>query len=496
MCWILWIYSNKQVVQEIYDGLTVLQHRGQDAAWIATFDLDHKHIIKGKWLVRDVFRTRDIRTLTWNIGIGHVRYPTAWCHNNEKEAQPFYVNSPYWIVFAHNWNLINTKKLANEIFEQDFRHLSTNSDSEILLNVLAHELAENWKKSLKANDIFNSVEKVYERCKWAYAAISYIFGHWMLAFRDPYGIRPLCIWRKKNNNELKTENWKLKTENYSYTVASESVAISSLWYEFVRDIKPWEAIYIDNKWKFHSKICYKNPILSPCIFEYIYLARPDSVIDGISVYKSRLRLGEELWKKILIDWAHLKIDVVIPIPDTSRTTAVQLAHVMDLPYREWFIKNRYIWRTFIMPGQEVRKKSIRQKLNPIELEFKNKNVLLVDDSIVRWNTMKEIVKMSFKAWAKKVYVASAAPKIKFPNVYWIDMPSRRELIANWKTTAKIAEEIWADFLFYQDTDTLWKVIAWDIDVKFFDKSCFDWVYCTWWVDEKYLKKVESKRSGC
>ena len=493
MCWILWIYSNKPVVQDIYDWLTVLQHRGQDAAWIATFDWNKKYKIKWKWLVRDVFRTRDIRTLIWNIWIWHVRYPTAWCHDDISEAQPFYVNSPYWIVLAHNWNLINAEKLAREIFEQDFRHLSTDSDSEILLNVLAHELAENGKKNLKPEDIFNSVERLYDRCKWAYSAISYIFGHWMLAFRDPFAIRPLCIWRKKIENELKTENWKLKTENYNYIIASESVAISSLWYEFARDVLPWEAIYIDQKWVFHSKVCHKNPVLSPCIFEYIYLARPDSVIDGISVYKARLRLWENLWKKILINWAHLKIDVVIPIPDTSRTTAVQLAHVMNLPYREWFIKNRYIWRTFIMPGQEVRQKSIRQKLNPIELEIKWKNVLLIDDSIVRWNTMKEIVKMTRAIWAKKVYVASAAPKIKFPNVYWIDMPSRKELIANWRDTTQIAKEIWADFLFYQDLETLWKIVAWEIDVKNFDKSCFDWVYCTGGVGERYLEKVERDR---
>lgn len=483
MCWILWIVSQKQIVQDIYDGLTVLQHRWQDAAWIATFDWYKKCIVKWKGFVRDVIKQKDVIHLRWNIWMWHVRYPTAWNHDNVDEAQPFYVNSPFWITLIHNGNLINDTELKKDLFDQDLRHLSTDSDSEVIINILAHELALLWKKSLEPDDIFKAVESLHNRCKWSYSCISYIFWHWMLVFRDPFAIRPLCYW------ERIWDDWKKE-----YIFASESVAIYSLWFNFVWDIGPWEAIYVNLKWEIFSKVCHKNPILSPCIFEYIYLARPDSIIDKISVYKARLRLWESLWKKILVEWKDLHIDVVMPIPDTSMTTAVQVARTMNLPYREGFIKNRYIWRTFIMPGQQVRKKSVRQKLSPIEIEFRDKNVLLIDDSIVRWNTSLEIIKMARQAWARKVYFASAAPKIKYPNVYWIDIPTRKELIANtWWSTKDIAKEIWADFLFFQDLEWIWKVVSWEQDVEHFDKSCFDWVYCTWWVTEEYLEQIEAKR---
>lgn len=482
MCWLIWIVSSSSVVQDIYDWLTMLQHRWQDSAWIATFNWNEKRIIKGLWLVRDVFKQKDIIELQGNIWIWHVRYPTAWCHTSSEEAQPFYVNSPFWIILAHNWNLTNTEHLTKDICEKDFRHLSTKSDSEILLNVLAHELSEIWKKQLNAKDIFNAIWAVHMRCKWAYAVVWYIFWHWMIAFRDPFWIRPLCYWEKV------LTNWKKE-----YIIASESVAINSLWYRFVRDVKPWEAIFIDQKWILHSKVCFLNPVLSPCIFEHIYFARPDSIIDTISVYKARLRLWENLWKKILKEIWNNDIDVVMPIPDTSRTTAVQVAHTLWRPLREWFIKNRYIGRTFIMPWQEVRKKSIRQKLNPIELEFRNKNVLLVDDSIVRWNTCNEIIKMARNAWAKKIFFASSAPQIKYLNVYWIDIPTRNELIANWRTNDDIRKEIWADYLVFQDLKWIESIVSWWKNVYQFEMSCFNWIYCTWDITEDYLNHVESKR---
>ena len=482
MCWILWIVSNDQVVQDLYDWLTMLQHRWQDAAWIVTFEKKKKYEVRWQWFVRDVFKQKHIDKLKWIVWIWHVRYPTAWCHMDADEAQPFYVNSPFWITLAHNGNLINTESLAEELFEQDLRHLSTNSDSEVILNVLAHELSVIWKKTLKVDDVFVAVSNLHKRCKWAYACISYIFWNWMLVFRDPFGIRPLCFWEKIDSKWHK-----------QYIFASESVAISNLWYSFCRDVKPWEAIFIDVKWKIHSKICHDNPVLTPCLFEFIYLSRPDSIIDSISVYKARLRLWDSLWRKILCEWMNLDIDVVMPIPDTSRTAAVQVAKTMNLPYREWFIKNRYIWRTFIMPGQKIRKKSIRRKLNPIQVEFVGKNVLLIDDSIVRWNTVKEIIIMAREAWAKKVYIASAAPKIKYHNVYWIDIPTKNELIANKWTTEQMCKIIWADYLFYQDIDWVWKIIAWEQKVDQFEMSCFDWKYCTWWVDAKYIKNLEAKR---
>lgn len=481
MCWIIWIYSSKTVVQEIYDWLTTLQHRGQDAAWIATIDWKKVHLATWNWLVRDVFSQEEILNLKWNIWIWHVRYPTAWSKWSIEEAQPFYVNSPFWITFAHNWNLTNTKKLAEEIFEQDLRHLNTSSDSEILLNVLAHEIAEIWKKQLSTDDIFNAVEQVHSRVRWWYAAISHINWQWLLAFRDPFAIRPICFWERENN-----QWWK------DYIIASESVALDSLWFKLIRDIWPWEAIFIDLKWNLHSKVCHKNPKLNPCIFEHIYFARPDSLMDTISVYKARLRLWEALWKKIKKEYPNLEVDVVMPIPDTSRTTAIQLAKELDLPYREGFIKNRYIWRTFIMPGQEMRKKSIRQKLNPISLEFRNKNVLLLDDSIVRWNTSREIIKMARASGAKNVYFASAAPEIKYSNVYWIDMPTKAELISANMNSEELAKDIWADLVVFQDLEDLPWAIRGKKDIQNFEMSCFDWVYCTWDIDEEYLEELEKK----
>ena len=483
MCWIIWIFSSKPVVQEIYDWLTVLQHRGQDAAWIATIEWNKVHLEKWNWLVRDVFSQKWILNLKWNVWIWHVRYPTAGCKGSAEEAQPFYVNSPFWITFAHNWNLTNTAKLAEEIFEQDLRHINTNSDSEILLNVLAHEIAEIWKKKLSSDDIFEAVEKVNIRIKGAYSVVSYINWHGLLAFRDPFWIRPVCFWERENS-----EWWK------DYIIASESVALDSLWFKLIRDIAPWEAIFVDLKWKLHTKVCHKNPKLNPCIFEHIYFARPDSIMDTISVYKARLRLWEAVWKKIKKDFPELSdAEVVMPIPDTSRTTAIQLAKELKLPYREWFIKNRYIWRTFIMPGQEMRKKSIRQKLNPIWLEFKNKTVILLDDSIVRWNTSREIVKMARNSWAKKVYFVSAAPEIKYWNVYWIDMPTKKELISANKNPDEVAKEIWADKVIFQDLKDLAPAISGGKNIEKFDQSCFDWIYCTWDISKEYLEEMENRK---
>lgn len=483
MCWIIWIISKRSVVEEIYDWLTLLQHRWQDAAWINTFEWKHIFSIKGQWLVREVINQYNIGTLQWNVWIWHCRYPTAWTYC-PSEAQPFYVNSPYWISLVHNWNLTNTEILSKEIFQQDLRHLATSSDSEILLNIVAHELSR-WKKHLNWAEIFEAFSWVYSRISWAYAAIAYVFDHWLIAFRDPYGIRPLCYGQKE-------ENWFI-----SYVFASESVAVTSLWYNFVRDLYPWEVVIVGENWKLESKICSKISELTPCLFEHIYLARPDSIIDTISVHKARQRLWDNLWKKIKQKYSHLDIDVVIPIPDTSRTSALQVAQTLDITYREWFIKNRYIWRTFIMPWQEVRKRSIRQKLNPIWLEFKNKNVLLVDDSIVRWNTSREIIKMAKMAWAKKVYFASTAPEVKYPNVYWIDMYSRNELIA-WRLNSnkEIAAEIWADEVIYQDLEGIETIVSWWKNVYSFEMSCFNWIYCTWDIDKAYLARLEKHRATC
>lgn len=483
MCGILGVVSYTPANQLLYDGLQVLQHRGQDAAGIATMDGDTIHLHKGNGLVRDVFRTRNMRALLGNTGIAHVRYPTAGSAVDHNEAQPFYVNSPFGIVLGHNGNLTNAEELKKQLFVQDLRHVNTNSDSEVLLNVLAHELQSKSKGSrLDAATIFNAVSGVHQRCRGAYAVVAIIAGYGLLAFRDIYGIRPLVIG--SNETQGGTE----------YLVASESVALDTLGFKFMRDIAPGEAVFIDFEGRLHSRQCSDNAKLNPCIFEYVYFSRPDSVIDGISVHESRLIMGEYLADKLARTWPDVKIDVVIPIPDSSRPSALQLANRLNILFREGFVKNRYIGRTFIMPGQAMRKKSVRQKLNAIGLEFKGKNVLLVDDSIVRGTTSREIVQMARDAGALKVYFASAAPPVRFPNVYGIDMPSRAELIATGRSDEEICREIGADALIYQDLEDLKAAISKaNPAVVDFESSCFDGNYITGDITPAYLDNVERRR---
>ena len=484
MCGIVGILSTtkKDVGLYIYDALTIIQHRGQDAAGITTASKGRFYMRKGNGLVRNVFRTKHMEKLIGDMGIGHVRYPTAGS-SSEAEAQPFYVNSPYGIAFAHNGNLTNAESLARELFEQDLRHINTNSDSEILLNILASEIAEEQKHRINEHDIFNAVTKLHKRVKGAYAAIGMIPGYGIFGFRDPNGIRPLILGERTTKNGTK------------YMLASESVGLTALGFKIIRDVKPGEAIIIDRKGNVHSHQCSDNSVLSPCIFEFVYFARPDSIIDKISVYKSRLRMGERLAVKIKSEWQYEEIDVVMPIPDTSRTSALQVANELNLKYREGFIRNRYIARTFIMPGQKQRKKSVRQKLSAIELEFKDKNVLLVDDSIVRGTTSQEIVQMARAAGAKKVFFASAAPPVRYPNVYGIDMASKNEFVAHNKTTEEVCKTIGADKLIYQNLDDLiWSVQQGNPDIQSFDCSCFDGNYLTKDIDELYLDNLEAQRS--
>jgi len=485
MCGILGVVSRTPANQLLYDGLQVLQHRGQDAAGIATLDGRTFHLHKGNGLVRDVFRTRNMRALTGNAGIAHVRYPTAGSAVDHNEAQPFYVNSPFGIVLGHNGNLTNTEELQKQLFVDDLRHVNTNSDSEVLLNVLAHELHSKSKGlRLDVPTIFAAVSGVHQRCRGAYAVVAMIAGYGLLAFRDIYGIRPLVIG--VNETEQGPE----------YLVASESVALDTLGFKFLRDVAPGEAVFIDFDGNLRSQQCSSNAKLNSCIFEYVYFARPDSVIDGVSVYETRLYMGEYLADKLKREWANVKIDVVIPIPDSSRPSALQLANRLDIPFREGFVKNRYIGRTFIMPGQALRKKSVRQKLNAIGVEFKGKNVLLVDDSIVRGTTSREIVQMARDAGALKVYFASAAPPVRFPNVYGIDMPSRTELIATGRNDAEICFEIGADGLIYQDLEDLKaSVRKANPAITDFDASCFDGKYITGDITAQYLDDVESRRNG-
>ena len=460
----------------------MLQHRGQDAAGIVTTDGNTFFMHKNNGLVKDVFQTRHMRSLIGNVGIAHVRYPTAGS-SSAAEAQPFYVNSPFGIVLGHNGNLTNSAQLKTEMFRQDLRHINTSSDSEVLLNVLAHEIERTAHNAVLNTDMaFDAVAGVHKRCKGAYAVVAMIANFGLLAFRDPNGIRPLVIG--KSETEKGTE----------YIVASESVALDVLGFEMVRDVAPGEAIFIDMDGNFFSRLCAADAKLNPCIFEYVYLARPDSVIDGVSVYQTRLDMGKSLAEKIKREWADKKIDVVIPIPDTSRPSALQVGIALGLDYREGFIKNRYIGRTFIMPGQALRKKSVRQKLNPIGIEFKGKNVLLVDDSIVRGTTSQQIVQMARDAGANKVYFASAAPPVRFPNVYGIDMPSRDELLATDRTDEQICQEIGADALIYQDLDALVAGVQLsNPSIKNFDCSCFDGKYVTGDIDEAYLANIEAAR---
>ncbi len=471
--------------QLLYDGLLVLQHRGQDAAGIVTAQGNTFHMQKGGGLVRDVFRTRNMRALAGNMGIAHVRYPTAGSAESTAEAQPFYVNSPFGIVLGHNGNLTNAAQLNQELFREDLRHVNTNSDSEVLLNVLAHELQRSTKNhQLDPAAIFAAVAGVHQRCRGAYAVVAMIAGYGLLAFRDPYGIRPLVFGSA--DTEQGTE----------YLVASESVALDTLGFKLIRDIAPGEAVFIDEGGNFYSKQCAANPTLNPCIFEYVYLARPDSVMDGISVYETRLNMGESLADKITKDMRHLDIDVVIPIPDSSRPSALQLANRLGLNFREGFVKNRYIGRTFIMPGQQQRRKSVRQKLNAMGVEFRGKNVLLVDDSIVRGTTSREIVQMAQEAGANKVYFASAAPPVRFPNVYGIDMPTRQELIATGRNDDDICREIGADHLIYQDLESLKRDVSRaNPVVTQYETSCFDGQYITGDVTAEYLSIIEARRNS-
>ena len=483
MCGILGVVATSPVNQLLYDGLQVLQHRGQDAAGIATAEHNVFHMHKGPGMVRDVFRTRNMRNLLGNWGIGHCRYPTAGSAYNAAEAQPFYVNSPFGIMLAHNGNLTNSLSLKEEMFRQDLRHVNTNSDSEVLLNVLAHELqAAAGGAQLDADTVFKAVAGVHRRVRGAYAVVAMIAGFGLLAFRDPFGIRPLVIGRH------------VVGEHTEYMVASESVAIDTLGFQMLRDVEPGEAVLIDVHGRFSSRQCATRAVHAPCVFEFVYLARPDSIIDGISVYATRLKMGEYLAEKIRHTLPHIQIDTVIPIPDSSRPSAMELAAKLNLAYREGFVKNRYIGRTFIMPGQSMRKKNVRQKLNAIGQEFKGKNVLLVDDSIVRGTTSREIVQMARDAGARKVYFASASPPVRYANVYGIDMPSKHELIASGRTDEEICAEIGADAVIYQDLDALKQALR-DVNpaINCFETSCFDGHYITGDVTVEYLSSVENAR---
>lgn len=484
MCGVVGIYSFNPVNQSLYDSLILLQHRGQDAAGIMTCDENGRlYMRKSNGLVRDVFLSRHMLRLRGNLGIGHVRYPTAGC-TSSFEAQPFYVNSPFGIALGHNGNITNDEQLKAELFEQDKRHINTSSDSEVLLNVFAHELHRySSDKKLSPEDIFYSVANLFRRVKGGYAVVALIAGKGIVAFRDPFGIRPLVYGKRET--EQGTE----------YMVASESVALEGSGFEFVADVEPAEAIFIDAEGKLHKRVCAKSRQKNICIFEYVYFARPDSLIDDISVYKARMRMGVKLAQRISSEWQNHDIDVVIPIPDTSRTAAVELAQYLGINYREGFIKNRYIGRTFIMPGQTERRKSVRQKLNPISLEFKNKNVLLIDDSIVRGTTSRQIIQMARDAGAKKVYMASAAPPVRYPNVYGIDMPSVNEFIAHQRNEEQICQSIGADRILYQTLADLIQAVSRDGEKHAqFDHSCFSGEYPTKDIDNQYLQIIDKKRS--
>ena len=479
MCGIVGVVSNAPVNQLIYDALLLLQHRGQDAAGIVTQQERKFFMHKAKGMVRDVFRTRNMRSLPGNCGLGQVRYPTAGNAFSEEEAQPFYVNAPFGIVLVHNGNLTNAHALKAELFSTDHRHINTESDSEVLLNVLAHEIGETTRGlPLTPHDVFEAVRKVHRRIKGSYAVIALIAGHGVLAFRDPFGIRPLCMG----------------VSDGTVMLASESVAMEGTNHKFDRNIQPGEAVFIDLQGQVHAQQCADHPVLNPCIFEFVYLARPDSVMDNISVYQARLNLGETLAKRVISTVPPSEIDVVIPIPESSRPSAAQLAQLLGLPYREGFVKNRYVGRTFIMPGQSVRKKSVRQKLNVIASEFKGRNVLLVDDSIVRGTTSKEIVQMARDAGANKVYMASAAPPVRYPNVYGIDMPTSSELVAHNRTVEQIRQIIGCDALIYQDVDGMKKAIgSLNPSIKDFDASCFDGVYVTGDITLEDIERLNASR---
>jgi amidophosphoribosyltransferase len=484
MCGVVGIVGVSPVNQSLYDALQVLQHRGQDAAGIMTCHEGRLHLRKDNGLARDVFDNQHMINLPGNMGIGHVRYPTAGCASSA-EAQPFYVNSPYGICLAHNGNLTNAEDLKRDLFREDRRHINTDSDSEILLNVFAHELgAETSHLSFDENDVFRAVAGVHRRCCGGYAAVAMIPGYGVVAFRDPNGIRPLVFGVRDSENGPEV------------MVASESVALDTLDFDRVRDVEPGEAVILTREGKLHTRQCAENPQLCPCIFEFVYFARPDSIIDDIFVHKARLRMGKRLARKIERELGKDRIDVVIPIPDTSRTSAMSLAHELDVRFTEGFIKNRYIGRTFIMPGQTARKRSVRQKLNPIDVEFKGKSVLLVDDSIVRGTTSRQIVQMARDAGARKVYFASAAPPVRYPNVYGIDMPAASELIAHGRTDQEVCDWIGADGLVYQDLDDLIEAVGkrGKTAVSRFDTSVFNGDYVTGDITSEYLERLEADRN--
>jgi amidophosphoribosyltransferase len=482
MCGIVGIVGSSAVNQRLYDALTVLQHRGQDAAGIATSAEGELCVRKGSGLVRDVFQQHHMVELRGNVGIGHVRYPTAGC-DSASEAQPFYVNAPYGICLAHNGNLTNAVELAEILIREDRRHLNTSSDSEVLLNVFASELQRVGTVRVTPADVFAALNAVYRRCRGGYAVVAMLIGHGILGFRDPNGIRPLVLGERRT------------PRGTEWMLASESVALDALSFRLVRDIAPGEAVFIDEQGRLHTQQCVATLHHTPCIFEYVYFARPDSKIDNISVYRARMRMGDRLADKILRERPVHDIDVVIPIPDTSRTSALQLAQRLGVKYREGFIKNRYIGRTFIMPGQEQRARSVHRKLNAIDLEFRGKNVLLVDDSIVRGTTSAQIIELAREAGAAKVYFASAAPPVRFPNVYGIDMPAVSELVASGRTVEQVATLIGADWLVYQDLEDLIAACKHeDAHIEEFDTSCFSGEYVTGDVTPEYLERLQEQRS--
>ena len=483
MCGLVGLVGNQNVAPDIYDALTVLQHRGQDAAGIMSCEGGRFNQRKSEGLVRDVFRQHHMQRLKGNVGIGHVRYPTAGSSGTAL-AQPFYVNSPYGIALAHNGNLTNAEQLGRELFQDDLRHLNTDSDSEVLLNVFAHELQTLGKLSPTADDVFTAVEAVHRRCRGGYAAVSLIVNYGVVGFRDPQGIRPLVVGERAGPDGRK-----------EHMIASESVALDVLGFTLLGDVAPGEAVFIDMDGQLYRRQCSEHPSLRPCIFEHVYFARPDSLMDGISVYKTRMRQGAALASKIRRERPDLEIDVIIPIPDTSRIAAQSIAHELGIKFREGFMKNRYIGRTFIMPGQSERKKSVRQKLNPVPLEFQGKNVMLVDDSIVRGTTCRQIIEMARDAGAANVFFASAAPPVRFPNVYGIDMPSATELIAHGRSVDEVCELIGADWLVYQDLDDLVRCSRdGNPDIPAFDCSVFSGEYITGDVDQGYLDRIESLRN--
>ena len=486
MCGIVGIIAKAEVNHEIYEALTVLQHRGQDAAGILTSDGQHVAMCKDNGLVREAIRPKDMLELRGYIGLGHVRYPTSGTISSE-ESQPFFVNSPFGLSLVHNGNLINVNELRHQLQAEDFRYLNTQSDSEILLNILAHELQKHNANSskLEPETIFSAVESLHQRVRGSYSAIALLHGHGLLAFRDKFGIRPLVIGMRKSRS------------GSEYIFASESVALDALGYKLIGDVAPGEAVFIDNKRVLHRRVCAEQCTYAPCLFEYIYLARPDSIMDGISIHKARLNMGERLGEILKADARSEQIDVVIPIPDTARTAALPLAQVLGCRYTEGFVKNRYIARTFIMHGQKQRQRSLSLKLNTIKEEFAGKNVLLVDDSIVRGTTSRQIIAMARAAGAKKVFFASASPAIRFPNVYGIDMPNQNDLIAAGRDDSQVADMIDADWLVYLPLDAVVKsVLGASVARKHhpeqFEDSVFTGSYITADVSDIYLRSLQER----